>query len=209
MIVSKTPRWLEWAREIQAIAQIGNEYAENHWQSQRYERLTEIAAEIVNEHSVLPLDFIVEDFKSQPGYATPKMDVRGAVLQDGKLLMVEEIMDGGWTMPGGWADVGDSPVQAVEREVREESGFEVKAHKLIGAYDTNRVEPMQLYHAVKLVFLCEIVAGEATTSDETSAVEFFAENEIPEPLSGERTHLRHIQDAFSAFADESMAAVIE
>lgn len=209
MIVSKTPRWLEWAREIQAIAQIGNEYAENHWQSQRYERLTEIAAEIVNEHSVLPLDFIVEDFKSQPGYATPKMDVRGAVFQDGKLLMVEEIMDGGWTMPGGWADVGDSPVQAVEREVREESGFEVKARKLIGAYDANRVEPMQLYHAVKLVFLCEIVAGETTTSDETSAVEFFAENEIPEPLSGERTHLRHIQDAFSAFADESMAAVIE
>lgn len=209
MAVPVTPRWLEWAREIQALAQTGREYAENHWQRQRYDRLTEIAAEIVNEHTDLPLDFIVKDFKSQPGYATPKVDVRGAIFRDGRLLLVKEIMDGGWTMPGGWADVGDSPVEAVEREVWEESGFTVQARRLIGVYDANRVEPIQMYHAVKLVYLCEIIGGEATLSDETSAVEFFAENQIPEFLSGERTRLRHISDAFAAYADTSFQAVIE
>ncbi len=209
MIEFQIPRWLEWAREIQALAQIGNQYAENHWQSQRYDRLTEIAAEIVSDHSSLSLDFVVQDFKSQPGYATPKVDVRGAAFRDGKLLMVKEIMDGGWTMPGGWADVGDTPIEAVEREVWEESGFKVKARKLIGVYDANRVEPMQLFHAIKLVYLCEIVSGEATLSDETSAVEFFGEGEIPQPLSGERTRPRHIRDVFAVHVDYSLQAVIE
>jgi len=203
------PRWLEWAREIQALAQTGRQYAENHWQVERNERLMEIAAEIVSEHSTLPVDFSVQDFKSQTGYATLKVDVRGAAFRDGKLLLVKETSDNGWTMPGGWADVGDSPVSAVEREVWEESGFQVKARRLIGAYDANRVEPLELYHALKLVFLCEIVGGLAATSDETSAVEFFAEDDVPQTLSGERTRPRHIRDAFAAVADDTQVTVIE
>lgn len=209
MTVTPTPRWLDWAREIQALAQTGNTYSENHWQTQRYERLMEISAEMIGAHSDLPVASIVEDFNAQLGYATPKLDVRGAVFKNGKLLMVEEILDGGWTMPGGWADVGDTPTGAVEREVWEESGFIVKAYKLVGVYDANRVGPLQLYHAVKLVYLCDITGGEATSSDETSAVKFFAEDEIPSDLSGERTRPRHIQDAFAALADDNRLAVIE
>ena len=87
----------------------------NQWQSQRYQRLMGIAAEIVNEHTDLPIEPIYENFRAQNGYATPKIDLRGAVLRDGKLLMVRERLDDCWTMPGGWADVGDSPVAAVER----------------------------------------------------------------------------------------------
>jgi hypothetical protein len=111
------PRWLEWAREIQALAQTGQHYANNEYQRQRYRRLLEIAAEIVSEHSQVDCLPLGDMFKAQIGYATPRVDVRGAVFRDGKLLLVRERSDGGWTMPGGWADVGDVPSQAAEREV--------------------------------------------------------------------------------------------
>lgn len=202
-------RWLDWAREVQSLAQIGATYAENEWQTQRYQRLMEIAAEIVSEYTDLPVGDIVENFRVQPGYATPKVDVRGAVFQDGKLLMVQEKMDGGWTMPGGWADVNDFPAASAEREVWEESGYRVKATKLIGVYDANRVEPMAFYHAYKLVFMCEILSGEAKTSNETIDVAFFAENEIPTNFAGERTRRRHVRDAFIAFREPTLPTYFE
>jgi ADP-ribose pyrophosphatase YjhB (NUDIX family) len=199
MTRSTVPRWLEWAREIQALAQTGTSYAENHYQTERYARLTEIAAEIVSEHSDLERQGLVDAFRRQPGYATPKVDVRGAVFRDGKLLFVRERVDGGWTMPGGWADVGDVPSEAAEREVWEESGFRVEARKVVGVYDANRSQPLELFHAFKIVFLCDLLGGEATPSAETSEVAFFGRDELPEALSGERTRARHIRDAFLAF----------
>jgi ADP-ribose pyrophosphatase YjhB (NUDIX family) len=105
-------------------------------------------------------------------------------------------------MPGGWADVGDVPSEAVEREVLEESGFDVKAYKVIGLYDANRTGPLEGFHAFKIVFLCDIIGGEARTSEETSEVAFFERNEIPEILSGERTRPRHIKDAFLAVSGD-------
>jgi 8-oxo-dGTP pyrophosphatase MutT (NUDIX family) len=98
-------------------------------------------------------------------------------------------MDGGWTLPGGWADVGEFPSQAAEREVWEEAGFCVKTHKVIGVYDTNRTQPLELFHAYKIVFLCDLISGEAKPSNETSEVAFFGREELPEVLSGERTKL--------------------
>ena len=112
-------------------------------------------------------------------------------------------------MPGGWADVGDSPSQGAEREVWEETGFRVQARKVIGVYDANRAEPMELYHAVKLVFLCEIISGEARTSNETSEVGFFGQDEIPQPFAGERTRARHIEHAFAAYADTTVPTLFE
>jgi ADP-ribose pyrophosphatase YjhB (NUDIX family) len=203
------PRWLQWAREIQALAQSGETYALNEWQSQRYGRLMEISAEIISEHTEHPVASIVESFKLQPGYATPKVDVRGAAFRDGKILLVKEKMDGGWTLPGGWADVGDSPALGAEREVWEESGFRVKAHKVIGVYDANRFRPLELYHAVKLIFLCEILSGKATISNETTEVAFFGPDEIPVPLSENRTNLQHIEHAFAALADSSIPTVFD
>lgn len=181
----------------------------NQWQSQRYQRLMKIAAEIISEHTDNPIEPIYESFKVQPGYATPKVDVRGAIFRDGKLLMVRERLDDAWTIPGGWADVGDSPAAAVEREVWEESGFRVKAQKLIGIYDANRIEPLALYHAVKIFFLCDILDGKATPSDETSEIGFFAETDLPANLSTERTGLRHIRDAFASIADDSLPTIFE
>jgi len=196
------PKWLEWAREIQAISQTGLHYAENDYQVQRYSRLSEISAEIISSHVDMENSELIEIFNQQVGYATPRIDVRGAVFQAGKLLMVRERLDGGWTMPGGWVDVGDTPSGAVEREVYEESGFEVKSRKVIGVYDANRSGPLEIFHAFKIVFLCDILSGEARTSDETSEVEFYSKSELPNILSGERTRSRHLEDAFTALSRE-------
>jgi ADP-ribose pyrophosphatase YjhB (NUDIX family) len=192
------PRWLDWAREIQSLAQTGSHYSHNIYEKKRYQRLSEIAAEIVSEHTELEEAGLVAAFAGQIGYATPRVDVRGAVFKDNKLLMVRERLDGCWSMPGGWADVGDVPSEAVEREVFEEAGFRVKARKVIGIYDANRTGPLEIFHAFKLVFLCDILSGEACTSDETSEVGFFAFEDLPESLSGERTRPRHLLDAFTA-----------
>lgn len=203
------PHWLQWAREIQSLSQTGYHFAENGFQRERNQRLSEIAAEMISEYSHLDLKPLVNTFHAQIGYATPRVDVRGAVFQDGKVLMVREMSDGAWTLPGGWADVGDSPSQAAEREVWEEAGFRVKANKIIGVYDANRVAPLELFHAFKIVFLCDLLSGEARPSNETSEVAFFGPDEIPRVLSGERTRHRHIRDAFTAVAHPDFSTIFD
>lgn len=202
-------RYLEWAREIQALAQTGFHYASNDYQKQRCQRLMEIAAEMIAENTGQEARPIVKAYQAQLGYATPKIDVRAVVFRDGKLLLVRERMDGGWTLPGGWADVGDIPSEAAEREVLEEAGFRVKARKAIGIYDANRVGPLEIFHAYKIVFLCELVGGEARTSNETSEVDFFSAEEIPSALSGERTQPRHIRDAFAQLRNPECPTVFD
>lgn len=197
-------RWLHWAREIQALSQTGYHYAENDYQRERYHRLSDIAAEIMSAYAGLELEPLAGLFQKQTGYATPRVDVRGAVFDRGRLLMVRERMDNGWTMPGGWADVGDVPSHAAEREVYEEAGFRVQARKVIGVYDANRTGPLEIFHAFKVIFLCDLIDGEARTSSETSEVAFFGPDEIPQPLSGERTKARHIRDAFAANNDPGL-----
>ncbi len=203
------PRWLQWAREIQALAQTGYHYSTDEYNRQRYQRLIEIAAEMVSEAAGLNYEKVFCLFREPVGYATPRVDVRAAIFQDDRLLLVRETADGGWTMPGGWADVGDVPSEAAEREAFEEAGFRVKARKVIGVYDANRVGPLELFHAFKIVFLCDIIEGKPTPSHETSEVAFFGEGEIPSVLSGERTLPRHIADAFQAHADPSLPTVFD
>jgi len=205
----RPPRWLVWAREIQALSQTGLHYSNDDYQRERNERLSEIAAEIISQYAEIDFPIIMNLFRGQVGYATPRVDVRGAAFHEGRLLLVKERMDGGWTMPGGWADVGDVPSDSVEREVLEEAGFHVTANKLIGVYDANRVGPMEIFHAYKIVFLCEILGGNPKTSHETTEVAFFDYEQIPTPLSGERTKPRHIEDAFAAYNDPMKLAVFD
>jgi len=209
MKVVKPPRWMEWAREIQALAQTGHHYAENEYQRERYLRIVEIAAEIFSEHSELDYQPLLDVFHAQIGYATPRVDVRGAVFRDGKILLVREREDGGWTMPGGWADVGDIPSVAAEREVFEEAGFIVKASKVVGIYDANRTGPLELFHAYKVVFLCDLIEGQARPSIETSEVEFFRPENLPGVLSGERTKPRQIEDAYAAYLDANRETIFD
>jgi ADP-ribose pyrophosphatase YjhB (NUDIX family) len=195
-------RWLFWAREIQALAQTGLHYAQNPFEEARAQRLLEIAAEIVNKHSEMDKPDALAAFQAQPGYVTPKVDVRAAVFKKDQMLFVREAMDGAWTFPGGWADVGEAPALAIEREVAEEAGLTVRARRIIGVYDANRIEgALTLFHAYKILFICEIESGELSTSFETSESGFFPLDAPPEPLSTHRTTTRHIEDAVAAYRE--------
>jgi len=206
---SNAPRWVDWAREIQALAQTGYHYSENDYQRQRNYRLSEIAAEMINTHSKIDKAQLFALFQEQIGYATPRIDVRGVVFRNDSLLMVREKADGGWTLPGGWADVGDVPSEAVEREVYEESGFRVQARSIIGVYDANRIMPIELFHAYKIVFRCDLIGGQGRPSNETSEVNFFDYDDLPKTLSGERTHLRHLEDAFKSMQEINKPTVFD
>jgi ADP-ribose pyrophosphatase YjhB (NUDIX family) len=194
-------RWLAWAREIQALGQIITTFARNEYDSANGRRLQEIAAEIVAARTGAPPEPLVTDFLSQPGYATPKIDVRGAAVRDGKILLVQEACDRRWCLPGGWADVGSIPSEEVARECEEESGFLVQPTKVIGVFDANRGgRPMEYYHAYKVVFLCALIGGAARASHETLAVDFFSFDDLP-PLSQNRTNRRHLDEIRRHLAD--------
>jgi ADP-ribose pyrophosphatase YjhB (NUDIX family) len=193
---SHTPKWLDWAREIFSLSQSGITYSGNQYDIERYKRLQEITAEIIASQSEIPKESALDSFSMQAGYITPKVDVRGAVLRDGKILLIQERADGKWAMPGGWADLGNSPASVAEREVWEESGFRVSAEKVVAVIDANRIEPMEFYHAYKIIFLCKLLDGEPRTSHETLAVDFFDLNHLP-PLSSYRTNENMLQEVFA------------
>lgn len=209
MAGAHVPRWLEWAREIQALSQTGLTYSEDGYNTQRYQRLAEIAAEIVHSHTGLPEEPTLQNFYVQPGYATPKVDLRCALVLDGRILLVQERIDQRWCMPGGWADVGDLPSQMVVREVLEESGYQVVPRKVVGVYDANRDgTPQEFYHAYKIVFLCEMVGGQARPSNETLAVGFFSFDDLP-PLSSARTNERHLAEVLAHLDDPNRPAAFD
>ncbi len=176
------PKWVEWAKRLQAIAQNGLTFATSPFDIERYQAVRQIAAEIMTTNSKIDPSQVVEFFAKETGYATPKVDVRAAIFRDEAILLVKERTDGRWTLPGGWADVCESPSESVVREAYEESGFQTRAVKLIAIYDRSKhphIPPFP-YHVYKMFFLCEIIDGVATASIETDAVAFFGQHEIPE-----------------------------
>lgn len=198
--MAESPKLLEWAREIYSLSQAGITYSGNDYDIQRYQRLQEITAEMLASQSDLSRENVLQSFTMQHGYATPKIDVRGAVIRDGKILLVRERADGRWAMPGGWGDIGDGPADMVAREIWEESGFRVTVDKLVGVYDANRLQPLEFYHLYKLIFLCSITGGQATPSIETLDVNFFGMDSLP-PLSETRTNQRILDEVFAHYTD--------
>jgi ADP-ribose pyrophosphatase YjhB (NUDIX family) len=190
------PQWLRIAREVRAIAQTGLAFNADGFDHQRYQRLRELAALLMAQGSAAEHETILELLRQEKGYATPKVDVRGAAFQDGRVLMVREISDGKWTLPGGWADVNQSAGECVVREIAEESGFTARALKLAAVYDYQKRNPSPHIDSIyKMFFICEIVGGAARASDETSEVAFFPRNELP-PLSLGRTTAAQIDRMF-------------
>lgn len=198
---SADPDWLVWAREVQAIAQTGLAFEPNRWDRERYEALSSLAARMMAAGGLGEEGELAAVFAREWGYATPKLDVRGAVFRDGRLLLVRETSDGGrWTLPGGWAEVNLTPAENVVKEVREESGFLVRPVKLAAALDRSRQgHTPQPFSACKLFFICEIVGGEAMPSAETSEVAFFADDALPEDLSVDRTTRGQLLRMFTHF----------
>jgi ADP-ribose pyrophosphatase YjhB (NUDIX family) len=146
-------------------------------------QVRQIAAEILATHANVEPTYVFDLFGKEEGYATPKVDVRGAVFQNDKILLVKEREDGCWTLPGGWVDVGESPSNAIAREVYEESGYQTRVVKLLAVYDRNHPRhkhPPHRYHIYKLLFQCELIAGTPTDNFETEEATFFGEQEIPQ-----------------------------
>ena len=181
------PQWLSIARELQAIAQSGLAYADGSpFDQERYEAVRDIAARMMAMGSDEPAPRIADLFAAQHGYATPKATVRAAVFDArGRILLVREVLDHGrWTLPGGWADVNLSPAENTVKEVREESGYIVRATRLAAVWDRARqAHPPGPFSCYTLCFLCELLGGAPTTSVETSEIGWFARGEIPADLS--------------------------
>src|SRR5438132_13851163 len=168
-------RWLAWVRRLQAIAKNDLMFIKDPFDRERYEHVRSVAADILASLSDMDPALIRDLLRGEQGYATPKVDVRGAVFHENRVLLVREQADGLWTLPGGWADVGESPAEAVVREIREESGFETQVSKLVALYDrTKHAHPPMLFHVYKAFFLCDLVGGSASTSHETSEAAFFS-----------------------------------
>ena len=197
-------KWLEWAKKLQAIAQNGLTYTENPFDVERYKSLQAISAEMMATYSNQEPSYVLNLFNQETGYATPKVDVRGAVFRGDTLLFVKEREDGCWTLPGGWADVGDSPSQVAVREVQEESGYLTRAVKLLAVYDRDRQGHPPLAHYVyKLFFQCELLSGSPLPSIETEEVAFFGEHEIPQ-LSLGRVLPAQIQRVFQHYRNPNL-----
>lgn len=177
------PQWLRWAKTLQTLAQTGLTYAKDPYDITRYESIGEIAFEMMAMGAQVDMHRVRELFQEEHGHATPKVDVRAVIFKDNTILLVKERSDGGWTLPGGWADVGESPSEAVVREVLEESGYQVQATRLLAVYDRDKHDhPPLAYYVYKLFFECEIVGGTAASSLETEEVAFLALEALP-PLS--------------------------
>jgi ADP-ribose pyrophosphatase YjhB (NUDIX family) len=201
------PQWLRIARELRAMAQTGLTFTTDRFDRQRYERIRELAASMLALGSGADYGAILGILHEDKGYATPKVDVRGAAFVDGRVLLVREISDGKWTLPGGWADVNQTAGECVVREIAEESGFEARILKLAAVHDYQRSNrPLRHIDSIyKIFFVCEITGGAARVSDETSEVAFFSRHELP-PLSLGRSTAAQIDRMFQHAEHPGLAA---
>jgi len=200
------PSTLDLARKLLALAQTGLHFTEGEFDKERYHDVARIAEALLARDVGASSEQIRAAWQFEAGYATPKVDVRGAVFRDARVLLVRERSDGGWTLPGGWADVNDSPAEAVEKEILQESGFSARAAKLAAVYDRNKhAHPWYLFHVWKLFFVCEITGGSPQSSLETDGVDFFALDGLP-PLSAPRVTAAQIRRMYEHHCDRALPA---
>lgn len=196
-------KWLKWAMEIQSLAQAGLAYTENPYDIERYERLREISAEMVAEKSNISLDKVERLFCNETGYQTPKLDTRAAIFKDNKILLTHE-NNGTWSLPGGWCDVLESVKSNTVKEVKEETGLDVEAVKIISIQDRNKHnKPQYAYGVCKVFVLCNIIGGKFIKNIETTETKYFSLKEIPSNLAEEKTNKEQIEMCFAAFNNQS------
>ncbi len=200
---------LDWIQRLQTISQAGLTYTRDLYDRERYEQLQALTAEIAAAGDEQLGQSILGLLRWERGYATPKVDVRAVVEREGKLLFVREAQDGLWSLPGGWADLGESPREVAEREVREETGYLVRATKLLAVYDKAKHEhPPDLWYTYKLFIACRLEGGSARASHETLDVAFFGPGELP-PLSIPRVTAAQIGRMFTHLAEPGLATDLD
>lgn len=179
-------KWLEWAIELQSLAQAGLTYGKDVYDHERYERIRQISAEMIAYKTEIPLEKAKDLFCNETGYQTPKLDTRAAIFKDNKILLVQE-SNGTWSLPGGWVDVNLSVKENTIKEVKEESGLDVVADKIIAIQDRNKHNfPVYAYGVCKIFVLCSVLGGEFVENIETLGFDYFDESELPN-LANEKT----------------------
>ncbi|MGY0693982.1 NUDIX hydrolase [Virgibacillus sp. FSP13] len=202
-------KWLNWAKQIQSLSQSGLAFSKDKFDIERYEALRQISIEIIAEYTDVEIEKVKNLFASETGYQTPKVDVRGVVFKDNKILMVKEKIDDRWSLPGGFCDIGLSASKNAIKEIKEESGYDVKARKLLAVLDMNdHPHPPQAHHYYKIFIRCEIIGGNANTGVETNDINFFPANDLP-ILSTSRNTESQINMLFDFLRDPDKAAVFD
>ena len=195
-------KWLEWAIELQSLAQAGLTYGKDIYNQERYERIREISAEIVSNYTDMSIEKVKDLFCNEVGYQTPKLDTRAAIFEDGKILLVRE-NNGKWSLPGGWVDVNVSVKENTIKEVKEESGLDISADKIIAVQDRAKHNlPVYAYGVCKVFVLCSVLGGQFVENIETTEFQYFSEFEIPE-LAEEKNSLEQIKMCFRAYRAEN------
>ena len=203
-----TPKWLDWAVELQALAQAGLFYSKDIYDIERFQRIRDIAAEMLVSPSGLPVDQIRNLFCNETGYQTPKLDTRAAVFHDDKILLVQE-NNGLWSLPGGWVDVDLSVGENAVKEVKEEAGLDVQAKQIIAVQDRKKHNPeIYAYNICKVFILCDLLGGSFRENSETIAIGYFSMNNLP-PLSENKTTREQIQMCFDAYRAEHWETVFD
>lgn len=202
-------KWLEWARRIQAISQAGLHFSKDVFDRERYEELQQLSAEIIANYTKQSAEDVEKTLAAEKGYPTPKLDIRGVVFREGKLLLVKEKMDERWSLPGGFCEVGLSASENAVKEIKEESGYDVVPKKLLAVLDSDKhTDKPQMFHYYKIFLQCELVGGGAQESVETSEIGFFGETELP-PLSLKRNTATQIKMLFEALRNPRKESVFD
>ncbi len=193
--------------KLAALAQDGLTYGADEYDLDRYRQMSRLAVELLAVLSGQPASELAIELGRDSGYATPKIDVRGAIFDDHeRVLLMREKIDGRWSLPGGWADPGDAPSAAVTREILEETGYHSSAVKLIACWDRDlQANPPPLpVHVYKLFFLCRRDgAVQPPAALETLDVGWFDLGVLP-PLSLGRVNHRQLQRALAHHRDPSL-----
>lgn len=198
---NQQPEWLEWAKELQFIAQAGLTYSKDAFDIERFERIREISAEIVSRQTGLPLEKVKDLFCNEEGFQTPKLDTRAAIFKDNRILLVKE-KNGTWSLPGGWVDVNQTIKSNTIKEVKEEAGLDVEATRIIAVQDRNLHNlPPYAYNVCKVFVLCEAQGGNFQPNIETIESGYFSLDEIP-PLAEEKNNKEQIEMCFAAYRDK-------
>lgn len=179
--MTNTPYWIELAQKMQSIAQNGLTYAQGKYDIERYEQLRQLSIDMLEHYTGEPNDIIKQIFASDSGYRTPKIDVRGVVFHENKILLVQELLDMKWSLPGGWAEVGLSPFENTKKEVLEEAGIKVTPIRILALLDKRKhAHPPDINHSYKIFVLCQWDSGELKAGMETNDAAFFSRDAIPE-----------------------------
>ena len=200
--------WLDWAVELQALAQIGLTYGKDPYDRERYERIREISAEMMAHMTGLPTEKVRDLFCNESGYQTPKLDTRAAIFQNGKILLVRE-NNGKWSLPGGWCDVNVSVGENTVKEVKEESGLDVTPLRVIAVQDRGKHNlPRYAYGVCKIFVECAVTGGRFMENIETTGYAWFGPDELPE-LAEEKNNADQVHMCFTAHRTEHWMTLLD